>query len=750
MPKRCASSGANSATAAAKSAKEAAEAAASAGGGSGETVVVSPFDFLIVEDSGLDSFSLYSADECKNITLMADGGASLSSEPYDDDEDGMNDSVRITISAPTGGGSDSEGEGSASDSANQAAQSATAAAQSASDAAASAEAAADSETAAETAAGTATSKAAAAADIAATATNKANAASESASAAASSATEAANSATAAATSKNQAAGEASAAGASATLANNKANAASESASAAATSATNAANSARAAAASATVAETAAASIKDEVPDYVKTEAERVANLVQSRQGASTITVLACSDIHHSTVNYAAQMGETLAHLGQGMKLVREQVAIDFAACLGDSIWDATNETVENVQAAAREVNAAIFHAFNGIPNFRLIGNHEAHYNGATKLTASQIFANTAAFNAGAVFGEDRGGGYCYRDFEDRKLRVVCMNTSESDESGGYTVSSAQLEWLAEVLNLASLGDGWKSVILSHIPLDWYGSSSAPLATVKAANGVLCNVHGHIHNYLSGTLEGTSIPRFAIPNACFYRSNEYGENGATEYNGMEFGETTTYSKTAGTANDTAFCVVTLDLDNLVAYADRYGAGYDRVVDLPQQGGGYTNLVPTAQAIDSTAAYNGTGYKNGYYLSSTSPFEGTDSATVLTGYIPYNVPETGIPPTIYIKGAEWQSISHCRWFGFDSTKTATKGCQIQGSGSGAAALTSSFTVTQLGDDYFSLEPILSGSNWAMTYLSANSTDIEFFRVSLVGTGENLIITLDEPIE
>lgn len=166
---------------------------------------------------------------------------------------------------------------------------------------------------------------------------------------------------------------------------------------------------------------------------------------------------------------------------------------------------------------------------------------------------------------------------------------------------------------------------------------------------------------------------------------------------------------------------------------------------------QTGPTYTNLIPTAQDLSSTSPYNGTGYKDGKYLSSSSPFEGTDSATVLTGYIPYVVPSSGLPPTIYVKGAEWQSISHCRWFGFDSAKTTIKGAQIQGSSSsGAAAITSSFTVTQLGDKYFSLTPILNGSIWAMVKLAATASDIKFFRISLVGTGANLVITLDEPIE
>lgn len=578
---------------------------------------------------------------------------------------------------------------------------------------------------------------------------------------------------------------------------------------------------------------AAKNMADPVPDYVRAEAERVAKLVQSRQGANTVTFLACSDIHHSTVNNAEQMAETLTHLGQGMELACARVSIDFAACLGDSIWDASNETVENVQEAMREVNAALFPAFSGIPNFRLVGNHEVHYNGAEQLTASQIFANTAAFNAGAVFGDDRGGGYCYRDFEGMKLRVVCLNTSESDESGSFVVSSTQLEWLAETLDLSSLGSGWRSIILSHIPLDWYGGGTSLLNVVSAADGVICNIHGHIHNYLVGTLEGTNIPRIAIPNGCFYRTNEYGQNGTTEYNGMEFGEETTYDKTAGTAEDTAFCVVTIDFDNEVIYADHYGAGYDREVSFVGEvsttymvtynltnvtaelsttevsdggsyvnsltaasgyelssvtvtmggvdvtsayysdglisidtvtgnivitatatiaGGGetsYTNLVPTALDFDLDGVFNEIGYMNGYYLSTTSPYYNVDSSIVVTGCIPYvNTDASGayaVPPTIYVKGATIDtSNSHCRWgYVKDGTSGGIVGTR------NASVWSEVFSVTELGTNYYMIEPLFddAGRNLLWQSWSIACSHIAF---SFVGTGENLVITLDEPIE
>lgn len=319
-----------------------------------------------------------------------------------------------------------------------------------------------------------------------------------------------------------------------------------------------------------------------VPEYVRSEAQRLAAVVQSRQNDGTLSLLACSDLHYSQVHaYAQQMGESVLHAGQGMGILRRQVHLDGAAMLGDLVWDG-GETAAQALAAMRFANEAIADAFTGLPNFRTRGNHEGAYKAETTLTDAQVFTNVLAYNDGSVVG-DRLGGWCYRDYGDRKIRVVCINTSESGD-GSMSVSAEQNAWLQEALAVES---GWATVLLSHHPLDWNGSGSNVMHTVKNAPGVLCNIHGHTHCYAVGLLTGTDIPRIAVPNACFYRNNEYGQNGAAENSeGTEFGEVTTYEKTAGTAQDTAFCVITIDREAGKIYADHYGAGYDRVTPLEE--------------------------------------------------------------------------------------------------------------------------------------------------------------------
>ena len=80
----------------------------------------------------------------------------------------------------------------------------------------------------------------------------------------------------------------------------------------------------------------------------------------------------------------------------------------------------------------------------------------------------------------------------------------------------------------------------------------------------------------------------NIWRVATPNMCFARNNEYGTNGNTEYYGIEFGETTTYSKTANSAKDTAFVVNVCNPSQQKVYSFCYGAGYDREITIPSSG------------------------------------------------------------------------------------------------------------------------------------------------------------------
>lgn len=558
-----------------------------------------------------------------------------------------------------------------------------------------------------------------------------------------------------------------------------------------------------------------------IPDYVAAEAERVAAIVHSRQNENTISFFACSDLHYSAIqSHAAKQFEAMLHMGQGMKLIREKVKIDFGVMLGDMLWD-VGETQETGQAEIRFVNECLNEGFGSLPQFRSRGNHE---DGVAEFSKGQIFANIGAFNTGAVFdSENRIGGYCYRDFEGVKLRVVCMNSSEE---GGMWFTAQQVNWLANVLDLSKKGNGWRSIVLCHHPLDWGRSGGTnPIPTITAADGVICSFHGHIHNFLVGAVTGTELKRISIPNACNGRENQYD----VAYN-VNWKEETTYSKKQGTAEDTSFCVITIDLAKKKIYADHYGAGYDRIIGfdgtevksykitnvlsnatsdgkgIVEEGEGYSaiitanagytlegatvsvkmggaditstvynngviniasvtgdvvitvsavivpdepdepdvpvyknNLVPKATtAINGTEIYNGVGYKNGAYVSTTG--YGTDASTVAVGYLTHEPTDV-----IYIKGAELSAIDHVRLLAQQADGGAIQYCHgttldlsagIWNSNKGVHA----YNVETLGNKYYKVTPVAS----------AFGNQTAYFKISLKGTGENLIITKNEQIE
>ena len=376
------------------------------------------------------------------------------------------------------------------------------------------------------------------------------------------------------------------------------------------------------------------------PMYVVEEAERVAKNVYAKQNANTFSFLAISDAHYLTGN--TDIEQSVLHAGQAMDLVRKGVNIDFAVDLGDNGWGSAVEgspyraTIEMGIDEIMSTNKCIDESFRGIPNFRAVGNHDSlvlnySFNGKEYLTASKLFPLYGVYNRGAVFHDgNKEYGYCYRDFEDWKLRVICLNTSDirdeipTDATKQNVVSGVQGKWFAQTLDMSAKSNAseWSILILSHAPLD-FGSGCIYLCDIlkayidggtynavthdgqtisynyagKNVATIIGNCHGHNHNFKVDNLrryvgknevgedktEAIDIKRFCIPNACFERNNERGGNNAADAFDIEYGEDTTYVKVAGTANDTAFCVVTIDTVARKIYADAYGAGYDREID-----------------------------------------------------------------------------------------------------------------------------------------------------------------------
>ena len=142
----------------------------------------------------------------------------------------------------------------------------------------------------------------------------------------------------------------------------------------------------------------------------------------------------------------------------------------------------------------------------------------------------------------------------------------------------------------------------------------------------------------------------------------------------------------------------------------------------------------NLVVTSVGSDGQI-YNGAGYRDGYYASSSGMSDSSDSACVVTGLIPNVLKSTS--DSIYVKGATLDiSQSHVRFAGFTNAST------ILGAIYNASNWTNRFNIETLGDNYYKLTP-------TDNFVSSGYANCEYFRMSLVGTGENLVISKN-PIE
>lgn len=380
-------------------------------------------------------------------------------------------------------------------------------------------------------------------------------------------------------------------------------------------------------------------ISADIPDYVKVAAQEVINKVRAVQTDNSIVFLAMSDSHHYGKQGEAgvdsdidangvQNNDSNLHAAMAAKILAYALKFDFMAHLGDAAWGHSTTHSELLQSQIKELFDWIGEADTGIPRFRAIGNHDTgtyyHEAGGSIETPEYLYNTFTALSASddTVFGDTTYGGYCYRDFSDKKLRVFLLNTNEGILSSAITgtesapCSNAQRLWIANALyalNGKSDAAEWSVVFLSHYPAD-YGSTMPLSDLIKAyveggsitIDGTTVNFsgrnvakfvaqfHGHIHNFLVTKLSTGTTPdtvaqydalRVCIPNAQYNRENYYDEKeypSDKPYYYIPLKEDNTYPKTPNTANDTSFVVNVINPSEKKIYSFCYGAGYDRVI------------------------------------------------------------------------------------------------------------------------------------------------------------------------
>lgn len=451
----------------------------------------------------------------------------------------------------------------------------------------------------------------------------------------------------------------------------------------------------------------------DIPDDIMTESERVVNAVKGRAVSNALTFIAVSDTHElaaedtsdETTQEVSRRGNKNA--GQGARVVADRLAPDFFCHLGDFIYGGGDTTEAGAMSALARVREYLGAVSTTRETFYTPGNHDGlHYSGVY-LDYDRL--------------SDIIGTYRYVDYEAKKVRVICLNTADNstDETAYEHISGTQLQWFCEALDLSAKSDAgeWGVVLLSHHPLDWAGVSVAvDVITAYETGGnyavtqdgvevskdfsganaakLIAAFHGHVHGFKVDTIAGTSLRRIAIPNAYFYRNNEYGENDTTDSNGIEFGEETSYDKTDdGTGKNTAFCVVTIDLDEEIIYADCFGAGYDRIISYGVEDvvtySIINNLAGASNSNSATIVTEGASYSaaitadGGYELSAiTVTMGGTDiTASAVSGS---NITISGVTGDIVITVTTVQEETEPSYINQVLTSVDTDGSVYNGTG------------------------------------------------------------------
>lgn len=264
----------------------------------------------------------------------------------------------------------------------------------------------------------------------------------------------------------------------------------------------------------------------------------------------------------------------------------------------------------------------------------LRGNHDSNGYPNERLPKAEIynriFRSQHTIDGFVENPADPYGCYGYMDFENAKIRLIVVNTSDNDnfgtkvpEQSNYTapiinchnVGTEQLQWIADnALNFSGKTDAkeWGVIFVSHVPL--YSSNSWNNShTYVDDNGASwdCNVINLVNlatayrdkSSFSATNNGkTAIKDFSNDTThakilCFISGHTHALIN-TFYNGFNFiscpnangGASTSsdgesYTKTEiGTVNETSLSVISVDRANHKIYAFCYGAGYDREFEI----------------------------------------------------------------------------------------------------------------------------------------------------------------------
>ena len=362
----------------------------------------------------------------------------------------------------------------------------------------------------------------------------------------------------------------------------------------------------------------------DIPTYQYEEAGRVVEKILDfkRTHPNSLVFGAISDIHvyNADASYEARTKTAIRHASFALEMVGSMAGCDFVANLGDNCWENGIDTNNALLGAQYSINA-LKPAFERLTRYNLVGNHDKSDN--TQMQYDLI----GSHNVFDDYGKTQIRGFGYKDFGEKSLRVIVLNTCDYlNASGGCGMSYEQKDFLMRALDVSEIGDkNYKILLLSHIPLDWNGGDYnfySDLQTILKAyeNGttasitvnssyalnenpsgyatysggklvynysgantakIIANIHGHVHTNKVSKIANTDIARIATTNTCpdLNKAESYPDYGDYSITSTEAAKLV---KVSGTAKDTSATFYCIDLDSQTIYAYGYGADIDRTI------------------------------------------------------------------------------------------------------------------------------------------------------------------------
>lgn len=314
----------------------------------------------------------------------------------------------------------------------------------------------------------------------------------------------------------------------------------------------------------------------------------LAQVVKYNKASLLLNVAFVTDTHANKDTHPDSVGSFDASPSiRAMREIGVSKTMDMLVHCGDIITT-SDATSYDLNALLEDVLAHL-NKFKSIDNLVFVkGNHD---NGHQKEVGQDngnisndqfkmLYQQGPAYN-GAVFGSENGAAYFYKDFDDKKIRVIVLDSwydwAMADNSDYMSFGAAQENWLyTEALNMSDKS-GWSVIVFSH----YFGYSQLTIEQNPLSENVT-NIFRAFQD--KGTTYGgyTFSPTMNVLLVGVIMGHQHSDayNNTMGFNTIRVTRGYATDEEIGTNNAVCVDVFTVDTTNHILYETRIGRGASR--------------------------------------------------------------------------------------------------------------------------------------------------------------------------